>query len=130
MYDDVDAARVSKVVADAVLFAWANPRRMLYAGGGGLLSSLFSQAAPRLVDAVRDAVDTRVQQKPYDAVDPARRDDLYEPRTGMLRGRRQIDARGSSVALHLQKLPRGLFTIGLIGVGIMLTVDRRLAKGR
>ncbi|WP_375382664.1 SDR family oxidoreductase [uncultured Sphingomonas sp.] len=119
-----------EVVADAVLFACANPRRTLYAGGGGLLSSLFSQAAPRLADAVMEAVGTRAQQKPNDAGDPARRDNLYEPRADALRGSQQVHARTSSVALQLQKLPQGLFTIGLIGAGTMLAVGRRLAKGR
>ena len=119
-----------EVVADAVLFACANARRTLYAGGGGLLSSLFSQAAPRLADAVMEAVGTRAQQKPDDAGDPARRDNLYEPRADALRGSQQVHARTSSVALQLQKLPQGLFTIGLIGAGTMLAVGRRLAKGR
>ena len=45
-----------EVVADAVLFACSHPKRTLYAGGGGLPSPPFSQAAPRLTDAVMEAI--------------------------------------------------------------------------
>ena len=87
-----------EVVADAVLFACANPRRTLYAGGGGLLSSLFSQVAPRLADIAMELVGTIAQQKPDDPGDPARRDNLYQPRADALRGSQQVHARGSSAA--------------------------------
>ena len=117
-----------EIVADAVLFACANPRRTLYAGGGGLLSSLLSQAAPRVADLIMEAVGTRAQQKPGDPGDPARRDNLYEPRTDALRGSQHVHARGSSVALQLQKLPGSLLVIGLLGAGAALAVGKRLAR--
>lgn len=46
-----------------------------------------------------------VQQKPGDAGDPARRDNLYQPRADALRGNQDVHARRSSIALQLQKLP-------------------------
>lgn len=119
-----------EVVADAILFACANPRRTLYAGGGGLLSSLLSQAAPRLADIIMEAAGTRVQQKSDDPGDPARRDNLYEPRADALRGSQHVHARGSSVALQIQKLPRSLITVGLLGAGAALVVAARLARRR
>ena len=119
-----------EVVADAILFACANPRRTLYAGGGGLLSSLLSQAAPRLADLIMEATGIRAQQKPDDPGDPTRRDNLYEPRADALRGSQHVHARGSSVALQLQKLPRSLITIGLLGAGAVLVVGTRLARRR
>ena len=41
------------VVADAVLFACETPRRTIYAGGGGLVASLLSRAAPGLSEDPR-----------------------------------------------------------------------------
>lgn len=119
-----------EVVADAILFACANPSRTLYAGGGGLLSSLLSQAAPRLADLMMEAAGTRAQQKPDEPGDPARRDNLYDPRADALRGSQHVHARGASVALQLQKLPRSLITVGLLGAGAALVVGTRLARRR
>ncbi|WP_174297117.1 SDR family oxidoreductase [Sphingomonas bacterium] len=106
-----------EVVADAVLFACANARRTLYAGGGGLLSSVMSQAAPRLADAIMEALGTTVQQKPDDPGEPERRDNLYEPRADALRGSRKVQARRSSLTLQIQKLPSSV-ALGLLGVGV------------
>ncbi|MHA6722384.1 SDR family oxidoreductase [Sphingomonas sp. RS2018] len=115
------------VVADAVLFACATPRRTLYAGGGGLLSSMLAQLAPSLADRIMEIVGTRAQQKPDDPGDPARRDNLYEPRVDALRGSQQVHARGSSIALQVQKRPWRWTALGLVGVGglAMLAGARR-----
>jgi NAD(P)-dependent dehydrogenase (short-subunit alcohol dehydrogenase family) len=111
-----------EVVADAVLFACAHPRRVLYAGGGGMLSSALAQAAPRIADAMMEASGTRAQQKPGDPGDPARRDNLYEPRPDALRGSQRVRARGSSIALQIQKLPSPLLALGVLGAGVVLAV--------
>ncbi|KQS03639.1 hypothetical protein ASG11_04760 [Sphingomonas sp. Leaf357] len=102
-----------EVVADAVLFACAHPRRTLYAGGGGLLSSLLAQAAPRLTDKIMELTGKTLQQKPGDPGIAARRDNLYEARDDDLRGSLDVHARGSSVALQGQKLPRPMLALAL-----------------
>jgi NAD(P)-dependent dehydrogenase (short-subunit alcohol dehydrogenase family) len=119
-----------EVVADAVLFACANPRRTLYAGGGGLMSSLLSRAAPRLADVIMEVVGTATQQKPGDPGDPVRRDNLYEPRTDALRGSQHVHARGSSIALQLQKLPRSLLALGLLGGATAIALGNAVVKRR
>ncbi len=118
------------VVADAVLFACANPRRTLYAGGGGLLSSLLSQASPRLADLVMEAAGTRMQQMPDHPGDPARRDNLYEPRADGLRGSQPVHARRSSIALQMQKLAGPLLAIGLVSASAAVAVGERMTRRR
>ena len=119
-----------EVVADAVLFACAHPRRTLYAGGGGLLSSVFSQAAPRLADLAMEVVGTTVQQKPGDAGDPMRRDNLYEPRNDASRSSQRVHARRSSIALQFQKLPSPLVAPGAVGFSAIALVARAAAQRR
>jgi NAD(P)-dependent dehydrogenase (short-subunit alcohol dehydrogenase family) len=119
-----------EVVADAVLFACAHPRRTLYAGGGGLLASILSRVAPRLADAIMEMVGTTMQQKPDDPGDPARRDNLYKPRTDALRGSQRVHARGSSSMLQLQKLPPLVLALGLAGVGTAIALGARAARVR
>ena len=119
-----------EVVADAILFACAHPRRTLYAGGGGLLSSLLARAAPRLTDAIMDVAGTRLQQKPGDAGDPARRDNLYHPRSDALRGSQTVRARSSSVALQIQKAGSPMLVVGMLGGGAALAVAARMLRAR
>jgi short-subunit dehydrogenase len=119
-----------QIVADAILFACANPRRTLYAGGGGLLSSMLAQVAPRLTDAVMEMVGTNLQQKPDDAGDPARRDNLYEPRGDAQRGSQDVSARQSSVALQIQKAASPQILLGLLGGITMLALGRRMTKSQ
>ena len=116
-----------EVVADAVLFACAHPRRTLYAGGGGLLASILSSSMPRLTDRIMEAVGTKAQQKPNDAGDPSRRDNLYEPRTDALRGSQDVHARRSSLALQFQKHRKGAAGLGLLllGSSMVLIVKQR-----
>jgi len=119
-----------EVVADAILFACAHPRRTLYAGGGGLLSSLLAQAAPRLTDAIMEVAGTRLQQKPGDAGDPARRDNLYHARADALRGSETVRARQSSVALQIQKAASPMLVLGMLGGGVALTIATRMLRAR
>ncbi len=116
---------VPEVVADAVLFACAHPRRTLYAGGGGLLSSLLSRAAPRLADHIMEAVGTTAQQMPGDPGDPMRRDNLDSPRVDARRGSQPVHARRSSIALQLQKAPSPVMMFGLLGIGTALMLIGR-----
>lgn len=112
------------VVADAVLFACETPRRTLYAGGGGLLASLLSRAAPRVSDRIMELVGTFAQQKPGDPGDPARRDNLYDPRADALRGTQHVRARTSSSVLQAQKLHPAVVMLGVVGAGIVVTLGR------
>lgn len=116
------------VVADAILFACANPRRTLYAGGGGLLSSMLGQMAPRLTDAIMEMTGTTLQQKPDDPGDATRRDNLHRPRTDALRGSQRVHARRFSIALQIQKAPSSLLAIAVLGAGAI--VVRSLWSGR
>ncbi len=110
------------LVADAVLFACTTPRRVIYVGGAGLLSLAIGQLAPRLTDAVMEAVGRVLQIKPGDAGRAAMHDNLYEPRQdGDTRGSQDVVVRRTSLALELQKLPRGLplALAGLFGLGLL-----------
>ena len=111
------------VVADAVLFACGTPRRTLYAGGGGLLSALLSNAAPRLSDKIMEMVGTVAQQKPEDPGDPTRRDNLYAPRTDALRGSQDVHARKSSAVLQAQKLHPAVLVLGVMGAGLAVALS-------
>jgi len=118
-----------QVVADAILFACAHPRRTLYAGGGGLLASLLAQAAPRLTDVIMESFGTKAQQKPDDAGDPTRRDNLEQPRTDALRGSQNVRARQSSIALQVQKAASSRLLFGTLAGGAVLAA-LRLARSR
>jgi NAD(P)-dependent dehydrogenase (short-subunit alcohol dehydrogenase family) len=118
-----------EVVADAVLFACTHSRRTLYAGGGGLVSSLLAQAAPRLTDKIMELTGKTLQQKPGDPGIRARRDNLYEARDDGLRGSLHVHARGSSVALQVQKLPRPMLALGLLGAGAAIAAGMAV-RGR
>lgn len=112
------------VVADAVLFACETPRRTLYAGGGGRLASLLSRSAPRVSDRIMELVGTFAQQKPGDPGDPARRDNLYDPRADALRGTQHVHARTSSSVLQVQKLHPAVVMLGVVGAGIVVALGR------
>jgi len=116
------------VVADAILFACANPRRTLYAGGGGLLSSMLGQVAPRLTDVIMEMTGTTLQQKPDDPGDATRQDNLHRPRTDALRGSQRVHARRSSIALQIQKAPSPMLVLAVVGAGA--TAVHRLWSSR
>lgn len=96
-----------RLVADAVLFACANPRRQLYVGGAGALISVAGAVAPRLTDLVLESVGKRIQVAPHDPGDPDRRDNLHAPRSdGAIDGAQHANVRRTSLLLDAQKLPR------------------------
>jgi NAD(P)-dependent dehydrogenase (short-subunit alcohol dehydrogenase family) len=102
-----------RLVADAILFACANPRRQLYVGGGGYLISLAGRLAPRLTDFAMESMGYSAQQMPEDPGDPARRDNLDQPRRdGSIDGHQQVGVRRTSYLLEAQKNPLMLPFLG------------------
>jgi NAD(P)-dependent dehydrogenase (short-subunit alcohol dehydrogenase family) len=94
------------LVADAILFACAHPRRTLYVGGGGLAISVIGQLAPRLTDLAMELLGGPAQRQAGDAGDPARRDNLFAPRAdGAVHGGQSHHVRRSSLLLEAQKHP-------------------------
>jgi short-subunit dehydrogenase len=95
-----------RLVADAILFAAEHPRRTLVVGGNGLMISLMGQVAPRLTDLFMEAIGRSAQIKPQDPGDPAKRDNLYEPRPdSVVDGGQHVYARQQSLVLEAQKHP-------------------------
>jgi short-subunit dehydrogenase len=70
-----------RLVARAILFACATPRRDLYVGAGGAAISLFGNLFPRGTDLVMEAVG-RVSQTTGQTGKSERRDNLYQGRPG------------------------------------------------
>ena len=94
------------LVARAILFACEHHRRQIYVGGGGYAISLAGKFAPRLTDLVLERFGARVQQKDDDPGDPAKRDNLHEPRRdGAEHGGQDVWVRQTSVLLEAQIQP-------------------------
>jgi hypothetical protein len=77
-----------------------------------------------LSDRIMELVGTFVQQKPEDPGDPARRDNLYDPRADALRGSQNVRARTSSSVLQVQKLHPAVVMLGVVGAGIAVALSR------
>ena len=125
-----------RLVADAVLFAAEHPRRTLYVGGFGYFESLLGRLFPALTDRIMAAVMVRAQQGPDRPTDPARRDNLYEPRPdGHIEGSQQAHVRRRSFFLQAQKHPvAAAATLGgmaLLALAVLSPRTRtRLAEAR
>lgn len=112
-----------RLVADAILFACAHPRRHLYVGGAGALVSVAGTLAPRLTDLAMEAFGRRSQQRPDDPGRPGRRDNLHEPRSdGAIDGGQDMAVRRSSLLLEAQKLAPPM-PERLLGRGLDLIAD-------
>ncbi|MEG8054854.1 hypothetical protein QP185_19530 [Sphingomonas aerolata] len=75
-------------------------------------------------DRIMELVGTFAQQKPGDPGDPARRDNLYDPRADALRGTQHVRARTSSSVLQAQKLHPAVVMLGVVGAGIVVALGR------
>lgn len=118
------------VIGDAIVFACATPRRTLYIGAGGIASSLAGQVAPRMTDLIMERIGRRLQQHRDAPEDPAKRDNLYEPRSdGEVCTEQDVAMRRHSFAVQAQKLP-GIGWIGLAAAGGAIAGVRALARGR
>jgi len=118
-----------ETVADAILFACEHSRRQLYVGGFGYLLSLSGRLAPRLTDKAMELFGVEAQQKPGDPGDPAKRDNLYQPRDGDVEGGQHVFARQTSLWLQAQKRPMALPLAALAGFALM-GAARGLGWGR
>jgi short-subunit dehydrogenase len=117
-----------RLVADAILFAAEHPRRTLVIGGNGLMISILGQVAPRLTDLVMEAIGRPAQVKPQDPGDPAKRDNLYEPRPdGVVDGGQDVYVRRQSLLLAAQKRPVATAAV-LSAVGCLTWIA--LSSGR
>lgn len=118
------------VIADAIVFACATPKRTLYIGSGGLGSSLAGQVAPRATDRIMELTGRRLQQSPKEIDDPAKRDNLYELRQdGDVLTSQDVMMRHSSLVLQAQKVPT-VSWLGLAVAGGMLAGARMIARRR
>lgn len=94
-----------RLVADAILFACAHPKRQIYVGGGGYAVSLAGRLAPRLTDLAMEAFGVETQQAPADPGVAARRDNLHQSRAdGAIDGAQDVNVRRTSFLLQAQKL--------------------------
>jgi NAD(P)-dependent dehydrogenase (short-subunit alcohol dehydrogenase family) len=120
------------LVARAILFACENPRRQIYIGGGGYLLSLGGRIAPRLMDVAMEAFGARSQQKDDDPGDPARRDNLYEPRKdGAVHGAQDVAVRRTSVLLEAQIQPLLVpLAMAAAGFGMLDALSRQRRRSR
>jgi len=120
------------LVADAILFACENPRRQLYVGGSGYLISLMGRMAPRLTDIAMETFGVEAQQKPGDAGDPERRDNLYQPKSeGTVRGDQDVFVRRTSFLLEAQKAPWALpFVAAAFGAETLQRLSERARERR
>jgi NAD(P)-dependent dehydrogenase (short-subunit alcohol dehydrogenase family) len=119
------------VIADAILFACETPRRVMYVGSGGLASSLLGQLAPRFTDRIMEAVGPRVQQRPGEPEDPAKRDNLYEARAdGSETTGQHVWMRQTSVVVQAQKVPRSAWAAALLAAGALAGLRRSRARNR
>lgn len=95
-----------RLIADAVIFAAENPKRVLYVGGTSYIQSVLGRMFPRLTDKIMEAVMVRGQQSPSDPPDPERYDNLYRPRPeGEIEGSQHSHVRRQSLFLQAQKHP-------------------------
>lgn len=116
------------VVADAIVFACHTAKRTLYIGSGGLGASLAGQLAPRMTDRIMELIGRRMQQIPAQPDDPAKRDNLYEPREdGAVRTDLPVTMRHGSLVLQAQKVPT-VSWLGLALAGGVLASARKLAR--
>jgi short-subunit dehydrogenase len=119
-----------ELVADAILFAAANRKRALIVGGNGWLISLAGRFAPRLTDLVTEAVGVPGQTAPGKPGDPAKADNLYQPRDdGETEDGRDFYVRRQSLFLEAQKRPvTATALISAVTAAAMIAGSRR--RGR
>ena len=110
-----------RLVARAVLFAAATPRRELTVGGFGAGAAIGDLLAPRLLDRAMAAIGTAAQKSPV-APPPGTTDNLYEPRRdGEIENAEPQYVRRQSLWLEAQLRPMATMAI-IAGTAAMLAV--------
>jgi NAD(P)-dependent dehydrogenase (short-subunit alcohol dehydrogenase family) len=121
-----------QLVADAILFACEHPRRQIYVGGTGWLISFLGRVAPRLTDLAMEQYGVEAQQKPGDAGDATKRDNLHHPKAdGDMRGDQEVFVRRTSLLLQAQTQPLMLpFAAAAAGLELLEGLRNRMEERR
>ncbi|QYE34413.1 SDR family NAD(P)-dependent oxidoreductase [Polymorphobacter sp. PAMC 29334] len=116
-----------RLVARAIVFAAANPRRGLSIGGTGVLGTALAQHFPRLTDLMLERFGEALQT--FDKAPPAdRADNLWEPRTDAVDSRQDAYVRTHSVWLEAQLRP--WLAVGLTGAAAVAGLAVARIAGR
>lgn len=102
------------LVAEAICFACATPRRELLVGGQGYLITKFGNMFPGLVDAVMERTMMEPMQTSATPPAPGTDDNLFEAREdGRTRSNQRPFTRRSSLALKAQMHPLATVALGV-----------------
>ncbi|KQN34205.1 hypothetical protein ASG37_06230 [Sphingomonas sp. Leaf407] len=103
-----------ELVAKAICFAVANPKRDLTVGGTGMVMTKMSNLLPRSADRFMEAFFGEAAQTIDTPAEPGAKDNLYQPRKdGRERSNQDIHVRKQSLALEAQMRP--LTTLAILG---------------
>jgi NAD(P)-dependent dehydrogenase (short-subunit alcohol dehydrogenase family) len=108
-----------ELVAKAICFACAHPRRDLLVGGQGYLISAIGNLMPGTTDLVMEKFMGEAAQSSDTPPEPGAADNLFEPREdGRVRSNQDRNVRDTSLALEAQMHPvrTALVALGSIGV--------------
>ncbi len=119
-----------RLVAEAILFAAAHPRRDLYVGGVGYGLSLLGRIFPRITDRLMEAFALRAQQTAEPAANPAARDNLFAPRDdGHVDGAQKMPVRRHSLFLRAQQHRGAALLLLLAGGAAAVALGARTGRG-
>nr|WP_295660220.1 SDR family oxidoreductase [Polymorphobacter sp.] len=105
-----------RLVARAIVFAAANPRRSLSIGGTGVLGTVWAQHFPRLADLALERFGEALQT--FDKAPPAdRADNLWETRASAIDSKQDVYVRTHSLWLEAQLRP--FLALGLAGAATL-----------
>ncbi|MEE4537479.1 MAG: SDR family oxidoreductase [Erythrobacter sp.] len=117
-----------ELVAKAICFACANPRRELVVGGQGLMITSVGNLFPGITDKVMEAFMGRPAQTTDTAPEDGAADNLFEPREdGRVRSNQDRFVRKTSLALEAQMRPvlTTVLALGGIGAALIASATRR-----
>ena len=113
-----------RLVARAILFAAANPRRGLSVGGTGVFATALAQHFPRLTDFALERFGEALQT--FDKPAPAdRADNLWEPRADAVDSKQDVYVRKQSLWLEAQMRPKLATALAVAAIGTLAMTRRR-----
>ncbi len=122
-----------ELVAKAICFALAHPKRDLTIGGTGMVMTKMSNLLPRSADRFMEAFFGEAAQTIDTPAEPGAKDNLFEPRKdGRERSNQDIHVRKQSLALEAQMRPwTTLAILGGIGAaaGALLSLRGSTPRG-